>query len=351
MAITKFIPEVWAANLLGVLDKSLVFGSDLVTNRDYEGDITAFGDTVHITSIADPTISAYTKDTNLSDPQALTDDEQLLSIDQANSFNFQIDDIDKAQVRSDGSLMQEATRRAGFGLRDSADQRIANQMALSAGNALGVIDATTATNVYDLLIVPASVALDEANVPEELRWLILSPSAYGKLQLDSRFIKANESGTRALQNGIVGEAAGFQILKSNNAFQSNRAIAAVTTANGAKTYTAAAGTFSQGDVGLAVTGTGVGASSVIESVNATGSVATGTVNSSASAAVTVTLAGGGQLAYAGSSIATSYAQQILELEAYRPEKRFADALKGLHVHGEKVVRAAALAVASVKTAA
>ncbi len=351
MTISHFQPEVWAANLLVTLNKSLVFGSDAVVNRDYEGDINAFGDTVHIDSIADPTISDYTKDTDLSSPEALTDSEQLMYIDQAKSFNFQIDDIDKAQVRNDGQLMSEATRRAGFGLRDKADQRIAAIMALSAGKALGKIDGTTATNVYDNLVVPASVALDEANVPEEMRWLILSPAAYGKLQLDSRFIKQNEAGTNALHTGLVGSAAGFTIYKSNNAAQANRAIASVTTVSGAKTYTAAAGTFSQGDIGLSVAGTGVGGSSVIASVNADGSVATGSVNSSASATITdFVVSGGGQLAYAGSSIATSFAQQILELEAYRPEKRFADALKGLHVHGEKVTRPAALVVASVKTA-
>lgn len=350
MAITKYIPEVWHARLLDTLDKSLVFGSAEVTNRDYEGDISAFGDTVHITSIADPTITAYTKDTDLSAPQALTDSEQLLIIDQANTFNFQIDDIDKAQVRNDGALMGEASKRAAFGLRDAADKRIANRMALSAGNPLGLIDGTTAANVYDKLVVPASVALDEANVPEELRWLIIAPAAYGQLQLDARFINANQSGDGALHNGRVGDAAGFRIFKSNNAFQANRTVAATTTVSGAKSLTAAAGSFNQGDVGLSVTGAGVGGSAKVLSVNADGSVATVDVNSSASAAVTVTLAGGGQLAYAGSSIATSYAQQILELEAYRPELRFADALKGLHVHGEKVVRGSALAVASVKTA-
>lgn len=351
MAISKFIPEVWAANLLTALNKSLVFGSSEVTNRDYEGDISAYGDTVHITAVADPAISAYTKDTNLSAAQALTDSEQLLTIDQANSFNFQIDDIDKAQVRNNGALMREATNRAGFGLRDAADQHIASRMALSAGNAIGVVDGTTAANVYDKLLVPASVKLDEANVPEEMRWIILSPSAYGQLQLDSRFIKQNESGTAALHNGRVGDAAGFRIYKSNNAFQSTRSGLSITTTTGDKNITAAAGTFNQGDVGLTITGTGVGASNYIVSVNADGSSVLTNVNSSASATVTNgALTGGGQLAYAGSSIATSYAQQVLELEAYRPELRFADALKGLHVFGDKVVRSEALVVASVKTA-
>jgi hypothetical protein len=73
------------------------------SNRDYEGDISAFGDTVHIEQIGDPTITAYTRNTNLSVPEALTDAEQLLLIDQAKSFNFQVDDLDAAQVRNDGA--------------------------------------------------------------------------------------------------------------------------------------------------------------------------------------------------------------------------------------------------------
>lgn len=349
MAISKFIPEVWSAALLSALDKSLVFGG--LANRNYEGDISEFGDTVHITNIADPTIAPYTRNTNLSDPEALTDAEQLLVIDKANSFNFQVDDIDKAQVRNNGALMGEATQRAGFGLRDQADQFLAAKIAGAAGTALGVVDGTTASNVYDTLLVPASVALDEANVPEEMRWIVLAPAAYGKLQLDNRFIKANESGTDALHNGRVGDAAGFRIYKSNNAAQGNRSGLTATTASGSKTITAPAGTFSQADVGLSIAGTGVGASSnKVDSVNADGSSIEVTTNSSASATVTdVALSGGGQAAYFGSSIGLTYAQQILEVEAYRPEKRFADALKGLHVFGAKTVRAEALGVASVKT--
>ena len=40
---------------------------------------------------------------------------------------------------------------------------------------------------------------------------------------------------------------------------------------------------------------------------------------------------------AGTRRAISYAEQILSLEAYRPEDSFADAMKGLHVYGGKVV--------------
>lgn len=354
MTITKFQPEVWAAQLLSVLAKTLVFAGAPCVNRDYEGEISAYGDTVHITNVADVNIFDYAKDTDLTAAQALTDAEQLLLIDQAKAFNFQVDDIDMRQVRSGGALMSEAAQRAAFGLADKADQFVAAKMAVGATNALGLIDAsTTQGNVYDKLIVPAKVALDQNNVPQSGRFLVVSPAIYGKLLLDTRFIHFNESGPdggSSLHNGMVGNAAGFNILNSNNAFQANRTGISTTTASGAKTLTSAAGTWNQGDVGLTVTGTGSGAANAIASVNADGSVATATVNSTASATVAdFALTGGGQLAIAGSAIATSYAEQISKVEAYRPQARFADALKGLHLYGAKVLRPQALVVASVKT--
>lgn len=351
MAITKFVPEVWSATLLSTLDKALVFAGPSCVNRDYEGEIANMGDTVHITTIADPTISTYTKDTDLASVEALTDDELLLLIDQAKAFNFQIDDIDMRQTRDGGALMAEAARRAAFGLRDLADQFVAKKMALAASNALGVVDGTTATNVYDQFLVPASVKLDEANVPTEGRFAVLPPAAYGKLLLDSRFIKVNESGSQALRNGIVGEAAGFMVYKSNNAVGGARSITAeVTVATTAKTITGAAGTFTQADVGLTVAGTRITNGSKIASVNADGSVATMDTNGATAGTQTDTvLSGGGKAATAGSVIAASYAEQIAKVEAYRPEKRFGDALKGLHLYGAKVLRPSALVVSSIKT--
>ncbi|HMT06698.1 MAG TPA: P22 phage major capsid protein family protein [Pyrinomonadaceae bacterium] len=46
---------------------------------------------------------------------------------------------------------------------------------------------------------------------------------------------------------------------------------------------------------------------------------------------------------AGHSMATTYVEQVLDLQTYKPEKRFGDAVKGLHVYGAKVVRPTALA--------
>jgi hypothetical protein len=350
MAITKFVPEVWSATLLSVLEESLVYASAPVVNRNYEGAIANAGDTVHIVSIADPTISDYAKDTDLT-IEVLTDEEQTLVIDQSKSFAFEVDDIDKRQAMNGGALMTEAARRAGFGLRDVADTFAAAKMIAGAGTALGVIDASsTATNVYDDVLVPAWVALEENNVPTEGRWIVLPPAVYGKLLLDSRFIKANESGTAALHNGMVGNAAGFQILSSNNAPDPDRTGIHATTTSGNKDIVGAAGTFTQADVGLTIAGTGVGSTNHIVSVSEDGTTATTAVNGTASAAQTdIAISGGGKAVIAGSQIATSYAEQINKVEAFRPEKRFADALKGLHLYGAKVVRPEALVVASVKT--
>lgn len=53
---------------------------------------------------------------------------------------------------------------------------------------------------------------------------------------------------------------------------------------------------------------------------------------------------------AGVAAATTYAEQIVSTEAYRLEKRFADAVKGLHVYGAKVTDGKQLAVLKAKVA-
>ena len=46
-------------------------------------------------------------------------------------------------------------------------------------------------------------------------------------------------------------------------------------------------------------------------------------------------------------MASTFAQQILNTNAYQPEKRFGDAMKGLHVYGAKVTMPELVAVATV----
>jgi hypothetical protein len=65
MAITNMLPQIWSARILAKLEKNLVFAQPGVVNRDYEGDIRADGDRVHIHSFNDLTVSSYTKNSTV----------------------------------------------------------------------------------------------------------------------------------------------------------------------------------------------------------------------------------------------------------------------------------------------
>ncbi len=55
--------------------------------------------------------------------------------------------------------------------------------------------------------------------------------------------------------------------------------------------------------------------------------------------------------FARTKRAIAFAEQINEVEAYRPEKRFADAVKGLHLYGAKIVYPAELKLLEITPAA
>lgn len=273
MAFSNFIPEIWSARLLEHLDKVHVYAGLL--NRDYEGEIRAFGDTVHINQIGAITVKKYTG-ADIDSPEELDGDQTDLKIDQANYFNFQIKDIDNAQ--SNPKLMDAAMQRASYGMNDTVDQYLAGILAAGAAGKVGTDAAPivpTAANAYDYL-VDLGTALSEENVPMLGRWVVVPPWFHGLLLKDDRFVgNGTDFNAAALQGGLVGAAAGFAIHVSNN----------VPNTSGAKYK-------------------------IIGGTNAGG----------------------------------SYAEQLIEMEAYRPEKNFADAVKGLHVYGAKVVQPKALAV-------
>src|SRR6185369_10780853 len=135
MAIIRFRPEIWAAELLVALRKRLVYAGPGVVNRDYEGEISQAGDTVRITSISDPTVSSYTANSTVIAPEELTDAQRTLVIDQAKYFAFFVDDVDARQAK--GNVIPEAMRRAAYKLADQADQFVAGlYTGIQAANAV-----------------------------------------------------------------------------------------------------------------------------------------------------------------------------------------------------------------------
>ena len=120
MALTNFIPTVWSESLYSELDKKYVAVRNC--NRDFEGDIRAKGNTVKICGVGDVSVFDYTRDTDMSSPETLSDSVRTLTIDQAKAFNFQIDDVDAAQQTP--KVMQEAMRKAASALANAADNYV-----------------------------------------------------------------------------------------------------------------------------------------------------------------------------------------------------------------------------------
>lgn len=218
MSILNFRPEIWSANLLVATRKNLIYGNCI--NRDYEGEISAAGDTVRITSIGRPTISNYVPNSTVINPEQVNDSQRTLVVDQSKFFAFAVDDVDARQAK--GNVIPQSMNEAAYGFADVIDQYIANSMytGIQAANQAGSITvaANTPSDFYDKVLVPLKIKLDLANVPTEGRWINVRPEAHGALLRDARFVKVNESGTsEGLRNGHVGRAAGFDIMVTNNA--------------------------------------------------------------------------------------------------------------------------------------
>lgn len=282
MAIDSFIPTIWSSNLLVSLKKAMVYSQGGVVNTDYEGDIGDVGDTVKINAVGPVTVSTYTKNSTIASPQELTDAQTYLTIDQAKYFNFMVDDVDAVQTRP--KAMGQAMKEAAYALVNQTDQYIAAQMVAGAAstNTLGTSGAPkTIAAVTDAYnyLVDLKVILDQNNVPEEGRWAIIPPWYEGLMLKDDRFVRAPISSPNT--DVII---------------------------NGQVRYVAGFALLNSNNVPATAPGVG------------------GNFN-----------------VLAGTSMGTTYANQIVKVEAYRPPDRFADAVKGLHVYGTKVIRPEALA--------
>jgi N4-gp56 family major capsid protein len=279
MAVDTFVPEIWSAELQTTLPTLYVFGQPGVINRDYEGDISQFGDTVHIGKLTDPSIRNYTKNTTITVDTLATTDQALL-IDQAKYFAFQIDDVDARQVRDDGQLMDKAAQRSAAALAAAADAYVSGLMVAGAGTILTPAAVGSVDAAY-LLVRTLRVKLDKNNVPVEGRFLIVSPEFYALILGDNRFINAQAYGsTDGIRNGEVGTILGFSVLVSNTI-----------------------------PAGTAATAPAVS-----------------------------------NFVIAGHNMATTFADQINSVEAYRSQNAFSDTVRGLHLYGAKVVRPEALVV-------
>lgn len=289
-----FLPSIYSKKVLNFFRKSSVV--EAITNTDYAGEISAYGDSVKIIKEPVITVYDYTRGSNTTQTK-LTDQELTLVVDSAKAFKFIVDDIETKM--SHVNFKEVASSSAAYALKDSFDAAVIANMfsgltTSSPDHTLGADSATAlAAGVYDGsgsvdlgvsgetdpldLMARMARLLDEQNVPEEGRWFVAGPAFYEQLsQSGSKLLSVDyNAGQGSIRNGLVssGKLRGFSMYKSNN-------IAATT--------------------------------------NATGKCLAGHISS------------------------TATAQTIISTEVLRDPSSFGDIVRGLHVYGSKVLRPEAL---------
>jgi hypothetical protein len=290
-----FLPAVYSKKVLNFFRKSSV--AEAITNTDYAGEITAFGDTVRI--IKEPVITVYQYERGADVTQTkLTDQEVSLVVDTANAFKFIVDDIETSM--SHVNFKEVASSSAAYALRDAFDEGViaamfagvpaaspnhilgsdsATDLAAGTFDGTGNLDIGYASGEHDPIDVLSHMArlLDEQNIPEEGRWFLANPEFYEQLvQSSSKLLSVDfNAGQGSIRNGLVssGKLRGFDMYKTNN-------IAATTNAAGK--------------------------------------------------------------CIAGHMSSTCTAQTIVNTEVIRDPSSFGDIVRGLHVYGAKVLRPEAL---------
>jgi hypothetical protein len=290
-----FLPEIYSKKVLNFFRKASVV--EAISNTDYAGEISGFGDTVKIINEPEITVYQYERGADVT-KTVLTDAETTLIVDTANAFKFIVDDIESQM--SHVNFKEVATSSAAYSLRDAFDEGVLAKMFAGVsssspdhiiGSDSATADATMshATNSVDLLgsdgtgvdaldlMARMARLLDDQNVPEEGRYFVAPPSFYEELsQSGSKLLSVDfNAGQGSIRNGLVssGKLRGFSMYKSNN---------------------------------------------IASTSNATGKV------------------------LAGHMSAVSTAQTITSTEVIRDPDSFGDIVRGLHVYGAKVLRPKAL---------
>lgn len=283
MTLNAMIPQVWAGALLSKLRTEYVLAQPGVVNDDYEGDVSAYGDRVKIHGIGAVTVFDVTKNADIPAPEVLQDDETILIIDQQKGFNFAVDDIDKAQQNP--KVMNAAMAESGVALKGVLDTYLSGfYTSAPAANKLGT-DAAPITPTADTAydMIVDLSVLLDENNVPAAGRWVAVPPFFRGL------LRKDKRFTEAfpdevIKNGRIGQVGGMTVLVSNNVHK--------------------------------ITNGGGGTTPVWHMM----------------------------ASYPG---AITLAEQIVRVEGYRPERRFSDAVKGLHVYGAKVIRPTALALACV----
>lgn len=222
-----FIPTLWSSKLIAKFYAATVFGE--IANTDYEGEISGQGDKVVINTVPTIAIRDYVAGQNLQYDVPVGSTVELL-IDKGKYFGFRINDVlahqskpDLMNTFSDDAAMQMKVVIDRAVLLGIFNQGAAANMGATAGAISGAYNlgtdttpiALTGSNVLQLLTSMSSV-LDEQNVPESDRALVISP-AVRQILMQSNLANAQFIGdsTSMQRNGKIGVIDRFTVYVSN----------------------------------------------------------------------------------------------------------------------------------------
>lgn len=230
----NFIPEIWSGKMIENFYDATVLAA--ISNTDYEGEIRQYGDTVNIRTMPEIAIRDYVKGQTLEVDHPDSPKLQLV-IDKGEYFACVEDDIDG--IQSDINMMDQWSKDASERMKIKIDQRVLTDMlpdiaaankGATAGEQSASFDLGTtgspltvdkdstggATPVVDLLVDMGTV-LDEANVPESDRYVVIPAKMAGLIKKSElKDASLSGDGTSIIRNGRLGMIDRFTIYMSHN---------------------------------------------------------------------------------------------------------------------------------------
>lgn len=222
-----FIPTLWSNNFNVKFYASTTFGA--IANTNWEGEISGYGDKIIIRDPPEISITPHKVGEDIT-YEVPTINTQELVIDTGFVHSFQCDDVLKQQ--SDVEMMGLFSDHAGQRLKTVVDTECwlntfdqsaaankgATAGAISGNKNMGTDAAPVVVDKTNILtkIMEMATILDEQNVPDEGRWLVLTPEER-LLLLQTDLAAAYYSGdtTSMVRNGKLGTIDRFQIYGSN----------------------------------------------------------------------------------------------------------------------------------------
>ena len=200
MAVANFKQTIWSAKIQHQLETI----TSLKNHCDFEFEGEAKqGERVKILGVVRPTIRTYVPGTALV-REGGTDNSQFLDIDQFRYFDFEVDDVEKAQSKP--GLIEALSKEATLGLSEEGDRYVASLTVSEKAN-LSSADSTDISGVQDggiSLIEGGFKKLYENNCKvTDSYYLEITPEWYTILRPE--IIELDTNNSELIKKGFVGK--------------------------------------------------------------------------------------------------------------------------------------------------